>query len=100
MSATAAAAMLFALPVRVEICRRNPRRLVVLDANGAVLLRTLSRSLRDIDIAERFVVAMNAWSLMHHDGPADALRPLRYALPGIAPVPPDPSDPEPSRRQA
>lgn len=73
--------MLFALPVRVEVCKRNNKRLIVVDANGGVLLRTLTRSMRDQDIAERFARAMNEWSA------ADLarLKPLRFglsALPG------------------
>lgn len=67
--------MLFALPVSVRRCRRNSRRLVVISATGEVLLRTLSISLREQDIAERFARAMNTWG-------ADAaqMKPFRYGL--------------------
>lgn len=67
--------MLFALPVRVRRCSRNPRRLVVVSATGEVLLRTLSISLREQDVAERFARAMNEWG-------ADAalMKPFRYGL--------------------
>lgn len=76
--------MLFALPVRVEVCRRNRKRLIVVDANGGVLLRTLSRSMRDQDVAERFARAMNEWSVT--DG--DALQPFRFGLSAM-PIEPD-----------
>jgi hypothetical protein len=67
--------LLFALPVAVRRCRRNPRRLVIVSATGEVLLRTLSIGMRDQDIAERFVRAMNEWG-------ADAARmkPMRYGI--------------------
>lgn len=70
--------MLFALPVRVRRCSRNNRRLIVVSATGEVLLRTLSISLREQDIAERLARAMNAWG-------ADAaqMKPFRYGLPKL-----------------
>jgi hypothetical protein len=52
---------LFALPVEVRRCARNPKRLVIVDATGRVLLRTLTNSVRDQDMAERFALAMNEW---------------------------------------
>lgn len=68
--------MLFALPVAVRRCRRNPKRLVVISATGEVLLRTLSISLRDQDIAERFALAMNEWAASD----AGRMTPFRYGL--------------------
>ena len=53
---------LFALPVEVRRCRRNPYRLVVVSATGEVLLRTLSAGPREQDTAERFARAMNEWA--------------------------------------
>lgn len=68
--------MLFALPVEVRRCSRNAHRIVVVSATGEVLLRTLSATMRDQDVAERFARAMNEWA-------TDAERrldPLRYGL--------------------
>ena len=53
---------LFALPVEVRRCSRNPRRLVVVSATGEVLLRTLKDGPREHDTAERFARAMNEWA--------------------------------------
>jgi hypothetical protein len=70
---------LFALPVEVRRCRRNPKRLVVVSATGEVLLRTLSDKLRDRDVAERFARAVNEWA-----GAEQArLKPFRYGLPAL-----------------
>lgn len=66
---------LFALPVEVRRCRRNPHRLVVVSATGEVLLRTLSDGAREQDIAERFARAMNEWA-----SEAMRLMPWRYGL--------------------
>ena len=55
--------LLFALPVEVRRCARNPRRLVVVSATGEVLLRTLKDGPREQDIAERFARAMNEWAV-------------------------------------
>lgn len=68
--------ILFALPVEVRRCRRNGKRLVVVSATGAVLLRTLSATMRDQDLAERFARAMNEWAAAE----ARRLAPLRYGL--------------------
>jgi hypothetical protein len=43
-----------ALAVEVRRCSRNRRRFIVVSATGEVLLRTLSDTMRDHDIAERF----------------------------------------------
>lgn len=53
---------LFALPVEVRRCRRNNKRLVIVSATGKMLLRTLSDSLLEQDIVERFARAMNEWA--------------------------------------
>lgn len=53
---------LFALPVEVRRCARNPKRIVVVAANGETLLRTLDDGPREQDIAERFARAMNEWA--------------------------------------
>lgn len=53
---------LFALPVEVRRCARNPKRFVIVSATGEVLLRTLDDSVRDQDTAERFALAMNEWA--------------------------------------
>ena len=53
---------LFALPVEVRRCARNPRRIVVVSATGETLLRTLDDNAREQDIAERFARAMNEWA--------------------------------------
>jgi len=68
--------MLFALPVEVRRCSRNPKRLVVLSATGQVLLRTLSDTMRDQDVAERFARAMNEWAAVEER----RLAPGRYGL--------------------
>lgn len=68
--------ILFALPVEVRRCRRNPKRLVVVSATGETLLRTLDDGMRDQDIAERFAIAMNAFARAD----AAALKPLRFGL--------------------
>ena len=68
---------LFALPVEVRRCARNPRRLVVVSATGEVLLRTLKDGLRERDVAERFARAMNEWAAAEQK----RLVPLRYGLP-------------------
>jgi hypothetical protein len=70
---------LFALPVEVRRCARNPKRLVVVSAVGEVLLRTLDDTMRDQDIAERFVLALNTWAAAE----AAALKPLRFGLSAI-----------------
>lgn len=70
---------LFALPVEVRRCRRNPRRLVVVSATGEVLLRTLSNSLRDQDVAERFARGMNEWAAAE----LQRLVPFRFGLSAI-----------------
>ncbi len=67
---------LFALPVEIRRCARNRSRLVVVSATGEVLLRTLDNSVRDQDIAERFVHAMNEFAAFD----LTKLRPLRYGL--------------------
>lgn len=54
--------MLFGLPVAVRRCRRNPSRLVLVSATGEVLLRTLDIGLREQEIANLFVTAMNEWA--------------------------------------
>lgn len=84
--------MLFALPVAVRRCARNPRRLVVVSATGEVLLRTLSLSLREQDIAERFARAMNEWAAADDPSspsrspqdPQDRMAPFRYGLAKLA----------------
>jgi ATP-dependent protease ClpP protease subunit len=53
---------LFALPVEIRRCKRNPSRIVVCSATGEVLLRTLDAGLREQLVAERFVRAMNEWA--------------------------------------
>lgn len=68
--------MLFALPVEVRRCARNGRRLVVVSSTGEVLLRTLSDTMRDQDVAERFARAMNEWAAVE----ARRLVPGRYGL--------------------
>ena len=71
-------AMLFALPVEVRRCRRNPHRLVVVSATGEVLVRTLKDGVREQDIAERVARAMNEWA-----SEEIKLAPWRY---GLSPV--------------
>jgi hypothetical protein len=71
--------MLFALPVEVRRCRRNPRRLVIVSATGEVLARTLKDGLREQEIAERFVRAMNEWAA------ADARLVARFRF-GLPPI--------------
>lgn len=46
-------------PVEVRRCRRNRRRLIIVDATGRVLLRTEAVSLWHQDVAERFARALN-----------------------------------------
>jgi hypothetical protein len=71
--------VLFALPVEVRRCARNPKRLVVVSATGEVLLRTLDDGMRDQDIAERFARALNEWAAPRaHD--VARLEPLRFGL--------------------
>lgn len=77
-------AILFALPVEVRRCRRNGKRLVVVSATGEVLLHTLSATMRDQDVAERFARAMNEWAAPRpHD--AGRLTPLRFGLSQLVP---------------
>ena len=66
---------LFALPVEVRRCARNPSRLVIMSATGEVLLRTLDSGAREQDVAERFALAMNEWG-----AEVAHLRPRRYGL--------------------
>jgi hypothetical protein len=73
--------MLFALPVEVRRCNRNPRRLVVVSATGEVLMRTLSDSMRDQDVAERFARSMNEWAADE----SGRLIAFRYGLSQLAP---------------
>jgi hypothetical protein len=73
--------MLFALPVDVRRCSRNQHRLVVTSATGEVLLRTLSDTMRDQDVAERFARAVNEWAVAE----ARRLLPMRYRLSQLAP---------------
>jgi hypothetical protein len=68
--------MLFALPVAIRRCRRNRSRIVIVSATGEVLLRTLDNGMREQDIIERFVVAMNEWAAAD----LTRLRPHRYGL--------------------
>jgi hypothetical protein len=68
--------LLFALPVKAQRCNRNPKRLILVSATGEVLLRTLADTMRDQDIAERFVLAMNEWAAAEQR----RLVPLRYGI--------------------
>lgn len=75
---------LFALPVEVRRCARNPKRLVVVSATGEVLLRALDDGMREQDIAERFARAMNEWAAPRsHD--AGRLEPFRFGLSRLKP---------------
>lgn len=67
---------LFALPVEIRRCGRNRARLIIVSATGEVLLRTLDNSMRDQDIAERFVRAMNEWAF---DAPSK-MKPLKFGI--------------------
>lgn len=73
--------MLFALPVEVRRCARNPKRLVIVSATGETLMRTLDDTMRDQDVAERFAMAMNEWAAAE----ARRLEPLRYGLTKLEP---------------
>jgi len=68
---------LFALPVEVRRCARNPSRLVIMSATGEVLLRTLDSGAREQDVAERFALAMNMWA---RENKPERLEPRRYGL--------------------
>ena len=72
---------LFALPVEVRRCRRNPHRLVVVSATCEVLLRTLKDGPREQDTAERFALAMNEWAAAD----AKRLTQFRYGLNRLEP---------------
>lgn len=72
---------LFALPVEVRRCARNPHRFIIVSATGEVLLRTLKDGPREQDFAERFALAMNEWAA----GDVKRLTQMRYGLSRIKP---------------
>ena len=71
--------MLFGLPVEVRRCRCNSSRLVIVSPTREALLRTLDVGLREREIAELFVRAMNEWA------GADLARLRRYRF-GTSPL--------------